>query len=50
MGFAMQEALIALSAILKDWRLTLVPGHPVMPLGRLTLRPQFGLKMVLHRR
>lgn len=50
MGFAMQEALIALSAILKDWRLSLVPGHPVVPLSRLTLRPQFGLKMVLSRR
>ncbi|HEY0300567.1 MAG TPA: cytochrome P450, partial [Rhizomicrobium sp.] len=50
MGFAMQEALIALSAILKDWRLSLVPGHPVVPLARLTLRPEFGLKMHLKRR
>ena len=50
MGFAMQEALIVLAAILKDWRLSLVPGHPVAPLARLTLRPEFGLKMTLHRR
>jgi len=50
MGFAMQEALIALGAILPRWRLTLVPGHPVVPLSRLTLRPEFGLKMVLSRR
>jgi cytochrome P450 len=50
MGFAMQEALIALTAILRDWRLSLVPGHPVSPLARLTLRPEFGLKMQLHRR
>lgn len=50
MSFAMQEALICLAAILKRWRLTLVPGHPVVPLSRLTLRPQFGLKMQLHRR
>lgn len=50
MGFAMQEALICLSAILIRYRLTLVPGHPVVPLARLTLRPQFGLKMQLHRR
>jgi cytochrome P450 len=50
MGFSMQEALIGLAAILKDWRLSLVPGHPVAPLARLTLRPEFGLQMVLHRR
>ena len=50
MGFAVQEALIVLGQILKRYRLSLVPGHPVMPLARLTLRPQFGLKMQLHRR
>ena len=50
MGFAMQEALICLSAIVSRYRLTLVPGHPVVPLARLTLRPEFGLKMVVTRR
>ncbi len=50
MGFAMQEALIVLSAIVKRYRLTLVEGHPVVPLARLTLRPQFGLKMTIARR
>jgi cytochrome P450 len=50
MGFAMQEALICLSAVVSRYRLTLAPGHPVVPLARLTLRPEFGLKMVVHRR
>ncbi|HXC53699.1 MAG TPA: cytochrome P450 [Rhizomicrobium sp.] len=50
MGFSLQEALIALAAIVRRWRLTLVAGHPVVPLARLTLRPQFGLKMRLQRR
>jgi cytochrome P450 len=50
MGFAMQEALIVLGVLLKRWRLSMVHGHPVMPLARLTLRPQFGLKMVVQRR
>jgi cytochrome P450 len=50
MGFAMQEALIVLGVLLKRWRLSLVHGHPVMPLARLTLRPQFGLKMRVERR
>ncbi len=50
MGFAMQEALIVLAQIVSRWRLTLVPGHPVSPLSRLTLRPEFGLKMVVEKR
>jgi cytochrome P450 len=50
MSFAMQEALICLSAIVSRWRLAMVPGHPVVPLSRLTLRPQFGLKMTVHAR
>ncbi len=50
MGFAMQEALICLSAVVSRYRLTLAPGHPVVPLARLTLRPEFGVKMVVARR
>ncbi|MEI9991193.1 MAG: cytochrome P450 [Rhizomicrobium sp.] len=50
MGFAMQEAMIVLGQILKRFKLNLVPGHPVVPLARLTLRPQFGLKMTVEKR
>jgi cytochrome P450 len=50
MGFAMQEASIILAAILKHFRLELVPGHPVEPQARVTLRPKYGLKMRLFRR
>lgn len=50
MGFSMQEALIILSAVLKRFRLELVPGHPVEPQARLTLRPKHGLKMRVWRR
>jgi cytochrome P450 len=50
MGFAMQEALIILSALLKQFRFELVPGHPVEPQARLTLRPKYGLKMRVWRR
>ncbi|MBI3676264.1 MAG: cytochrome P450 [Proteobacteria bacterium] len=48
MGFAMQEAVICLATMIQHWRFELVPGHPVMPLARITLRPQYGLKMRLH--
>jgi cytochrome P450 len=47
MGFAVQEMLITLGTILKRWRLSLVPDHPVVPLARLTLRPQFGIRMTV---
>ena len=50
MGFALQEATIILAAILQRFRLTLLPGHPVVPQARLTLRPKHGLKMLLTRR
>ena len=50
MSFAMQEAMILLSAIVQHWRLELQPGHPVEPLARITLRPKYGMKMRLRRR
>jgi cytochrome P450 len=50
MSFAMQEALVILAAILRRYRLELVPGHPVEPQARLTLRPKHGLKMRLWKR
>jgi cytochrome P450 len=50
MGFAMQEATIILSSILRRYRLELVPGFIVEPLARITLRPRYGLKMRLYKR
>jgi cytochrome P450 len=50
MGFAMQEAVIILSMVAREFRLQLVPGHPVEPMARITLRPHYGLKMTLSRR
>jgi cytochrome P450 len=50
MGFAMQEAMIILVQITRRFRLELVPGHPVEPLARITLRPKHGLRMQLWRR
>lgn len=49
-GFATQEALIILSMIAREFRLVLKPGHPVVPMARITLRPHFGLRMHLWRR
>ena len=49
-SFAQMEAVLLLATIAQSFRLSLVPGHPVVPLARLTLRPEFGMKMVLSRR
>jgi cytochrome P450 len=49
-AFAMEEALLILSTIAQRYRLHLKPGHPVEPLGLITLRPRYGLRMLLERR
>jgi cytochrome P450 len=48
--FAMMEAVLILATVAQRFRLTLAPGHPVVPLASITLRPQHGLQMILHRR
>lgn len=50
MGFALQEATIILSSILRRYRLELVPGFAVEPLARITLRPRHGVKMRVWKR
>ena len=50
MGFAMQEAMIALTAVARRFRLELADDHKVEPLARITLRPKGGLMMRLYRR
>jgi cytochrome P450 len=50
MGFAMNEALIILSMIAREFRLELARGFPVEPMARITLRPRHGLRMSLRKR
>ncbi|MGI9336091.1 MAG: cytochrome P450, partial [Gammaproteobacteria bacterium] len=50
MGFGITEATLILVMVARQFRLRLAPGHRVEPLGRLTLRPDRGLPMVLERR
>jgi len=49
-AFAMAEGMLLLAAIAQRYRLRLVPGHPVEPQGLITLRPRYGMRMVLERR
>jgi len=48
--FALQEALIAVAAIIREFELDVAPGHAVWPLHRITLRPRHGLPMIVRRR
>ncbi len=49
-SFAMEEAMLLLTMILRKFRLRLCSEEKVEPLAALTLRPAPGLKMKLQRR
>jgi cytochrome P450 len=49
-NFSMMEAQLVLATIAQRYQLRLVPGHPVEPQMKVTLRPKYGLPMTLHRR
>ena len=48
--FAMTEAILILATIAQRYRLRLKPGHPIEPQGLITLRPRYGMQMILERR
>ncbi|MGO9004420.1 MAG: cytochrome P450 [Beijerinckiaceae bacterium] len=48
--FALQEAVVVLAKILREFRLEHDESHVVRPVQRITLRPQGGMPMMLHRR
>ena len=50
MGFALMEARLILATLARRYRLRLVPGQDIEPLGRITLRPANGLRMMIERR
>lgn len=46
--FAMMEARLLLATILQRYSPLLVPGHPVEPKPMITVRPKFGMQMILE--
>jgi len=48
--FALQETMIVVAAIVREFELEVAPGQAVWPLHRITLRPRGGLSMILRRR
>ena len=49
-SFALQEATVLLAHLARAARLDPVPGHPIEPVHRVTLRPKGGLPMRFRRR
>jgi cytochrome P450 len=49
-SFALQEAALILSSLVRHFRLEAVPGHVPMPVGRLTIRSANGVRLILHKR
>jgi cytochrome P450 len=46
-GFAWMEAMLVLSTLAQQWRMQMVPGHPVGVKPLVTLRPKAGMHMTL---
>jgi cytochrome P450 len=48
--FAIIESVLILATIASRWSLNLIPGRPVIPESRVTLRPKLGLYMTAEPR
>ena len=44
------EGVLLLTALAQKWKLKLVPGHSVEPEPLITLRPKYGMKMIVEPR
>jgi cytochrome P450 len=49
-AFAWMELILVAATIAQQWRLRLVPGHPIVPQPVVTLRLKHGLRMTAERR
>jgi len=49
-SFAWMEGVLVMAALAQRWQMQLVPGQRVEPQPLITLRPKFGMRMLLRRR
>jgi cytochrome P450 len=49
-NFAWMEGMLLLATLAQQWQLRLVPDHPVALRPLVTLRPKYGMRMILTRR
>lgn len=48
-SFGWTEGVLLLATIAQGWKIRLLPGHPVWPHALVTLRPRYGVKMIVER-
>jgi cytochrome P450 len=48
--FAWMEGVLLMATLAQRWKMRLVEGHPVEPQPIVTLRPKYGMKMIVGRR
>ena len=49
-AFAWLQGILLLATLASRWRLRLAPGHQVRMRPHVTLRPKYGMRMLLSRR
>jgi cytochrome P450 len=49
-SFALMETTLVLATIAQRFRFRLMPEYPVVPIPSITLRPRYGIKVVLQKR
>ncbi len=49
-SFAWMEGVLLLATLGQKWKLNLVPGHRVEPEPLITLRPKYGMRMLVEER
>jgi len=48
--FAWMEGVLLLATIAQKWRMKHVASHKIAPMPRITLRPKYGMQMLLEKR
>jgi cytochrome P450 len=49
-NFALMESALVTATVAQHFRFRLVPGHPVVPEPLVTLRPRYGIRMMVEAR
>jgi cytochrome P450 len=49
-AFALMEITLVLATIAQQFRFRIVPHHPVVPIASITLRPRYGIRVVMEKR
>jgi len=49
-GFAWMEGVLLIATLGQKWKLRLLPAHPIALKPVITLRPRYGMRMIVNRR